>query len=136
VNCFIVCVTLSGCLSVAGNDTGALPTTLTEFYQTAIDHFALKHNRNSNKTSSNEMAMDLQKLAFRGVENGQLVFNKQLFDEEMKKSGLVNSLSNPISPIQTQFCFIHLTIQEFLAARHLTETLLPEQMEKFISTQY
>jgi hypothetical protein len=70
VNCFIVCVTLSGCLSVAGNDTGALPTTLTEFYQTAIDHFALKHNRNSNKTSSNEMAMDLQKLAFRGVENG------------------------------------------------------------------
>ena len=134
VNCFIVCVTLSGCLSVAGNDTGALPTTLTEFYQTAIDHFALKHNRNSNKTSSNEMAMDLQKLAFRGVENGQLVFNKQLFDEEMKKSGLVNSLSNPISPIQTQFCFIHLTIQQFLAARHLTETLSPEEMEKFIST--
>jgi hypothetical protein len=133
VNCFIVCVTLSGCLSDTGNDISAFPTTLTEFYQTAIDHFALKHNRNSDQTSSNEMAMDLQKLAFRGVENGQLVFNKQLFDEEMKKSGLVNSLYNPISPIQTQFCFIHLTIQEFLAARHLTETLSPEEMEKFIS---
>ncbi len=130
VNCFIVC----GTLSDPRNDTDALPATLTEFYQTAVDHFALKHNRNSDAIFYNEMAIDLQKLAFCGLENGQLVFNKQLFDERMKKSGLVNSLSNPICPIQTQFCFIHLTIQEFLAARHLTETLSPDEIEKFIST--
>jgi hypothetical protein len=29
VNCFVVCVTLSGCLSDPTNETGALPTTLT-----------------------------------------------------------------------------------------------------------
>ena len=45
----------------------------------------------------------------------------------------MNSLSNPIFPIQTQFCFIHLTIQEFLAARHVTETLAPPEIKKFIS---
>ena len=67
------------------------------------------------------------------MESGQLVFNQTLFDEEMKKSGLLNSLSNPIFPLRTQFCFIHLTIQEFLAARHVTETLAPTEIKKFIS---
>ena len=44
-NCFIVCVTLSGRLSDPGNDTSALPTNLTELYQTAIDHFLKYHHR-------------------------------------------------------------------------------------------
>ena len=132
VNCFIVCVTLSACLSDSGNDTGALPTRLTQLYDSAIKHFAKKHDRNSNKTFSKQTAMDLQEVALRGMENGQLVFNEQYFHEGMKRSGLINCLSNPISPIQTQFCFIHSTIQEFLAAKHVTETLSPEEIEKFI----
>ena len=134
VSCFIVCVTLSGCLSDPRNDTGALPTTLTELYQTATDHFATHHNRNLDETSSEQMLEELQKLAFQGIERGQLVFNKKSFNELMKRSGLVNSLSNPVFPIQTQFCFIHLTIQEFLAARHMTETLTADKIEEFIST--
>ncbi|CAB4044961.1 Hypothetical predicted protein, partial [Paramuricea clavata] len=67
------------------------------------------------------------------MENGQLIFDQELFDEQMKKSGLLNSLSNPIFPIQTQFCFIHLTIQEFLAALHVTETYAPADMNEFIT---
>ena len=47
----------------------------------------------------------------------------------MKNSGLLNNLS---SPVNTQFCFIHLTIQEFLAARHVTETFTPEKIKHFI----
>ncbi len=66
------------------------------------------------------------------MEDGQLVFDQKLFDEQMKRSGLLNSLSNPISPLQTQFCFIHLTIQEFFAARHVIETLAPTEIKKFI----
>jgi hypothetical protein len=67
------------------------------------------------------------------MERGQLVFEQESFDEEMKKSGLLNSLSNPIFPLRTQFCFIHLTIQEFLAARHVAETFAPPEIKKFIS---
>ncbi len=67
------------------------------------------------------------------MEEGQLIFDQDKFDEQTKKSGLVNSLLNPISPLKTQFCFIHLTIQEFLAARHVTETFTPADIKKFIS---
>jgi Ran GTPase-activating protein (RanGAP) involved in mRNA processing and transport len=134
VNCFIVCVTLSGCLSDPRNETGALPTTLTELYQTAIDHFEKHHHRNADRNSTAHEALNkLQRLAFLGMESGLLVLNQTLFDEEMKKSGLLNSLSNPIFPLRTQFCFIHLTIQEFLAARHVTETFAPPKIKKFIS---
>ncbi len=134
VNCFIVCVTLSGCLNDPRNATGALPTTLTKLYQTATNHFASHHNRNLDETSSEQTLEKLQELAFHGIERGQLVFNKKSFNELMKRSGLVNSLSNPVFPIQTQFCFIHLTIQEFLAARHVTETRTADEIEGFIST--
>jgi Ran GTPase-activating protein (RanGAP) involved in mRNA processing and transport len=129
-----VCVTLSGCLSDPTNETGALPTTLTELYQTATDHFEKYHHRNADRNSrAHEALKKLQRLAFLGMESGQLVFNQTLFDEEMKISGLLNSLSNPIFPLRTQFCFIHLTIQEFLAARHVTETFAPPEIKKFIS---
>ncbi|CAB3980977.1 NACHT, LRR and PYD domains-containing 14-like [Paramuricea clavata] len=137
VNCFIVCVTLSGYLSDTTNETGALPTTLTELYQSAIDHFEKHHHRNADRNIITEMQTEalkkLQRLAFLGMESRQLIFDQVLFDEEMKTSGLLNSLSNPIFPIQTQFCFIHLTIQEFLAARHVTETRAPPEIQKFIS---
>ena len=130
VNSFIVCITLSGCLSDPRNETGALPTTLTKLYQTAIDHFEKHHQRNAD---GNLTALKkLQWLAFHGMEDGQLVFNQKLIDEQMKRSGLLNSLSNPISPLQTQFCFIHSTIQEFFAARHVIETLAPTEIKKFI----
>ncbi len=133
VNSFIVCVTLSGCLSNPRNETGALPTTLTELYQTAIDYFEKHHQRNADGDSTAlEVLKKLQWLAFHGMEDGQLVFNQKLIDEQMKRSGLLNSLSNPISPLQTQFCFIHLTIQEFFAAKHVIETLASTEIKKFI----
>ena len=113
----------------------ALPTTLTELYQTAINYFEKYHHRTDDGNDvKKETLSKLQELAFRGLENDQLVFNEESLEEQMKNSGLVNSLSNPIFPLKTQFCFIHLTIQEFLAAKHATETLAPaNQLKRFIT---
>ena len=134
VNCFIVTTILFECLSDPRKDTGALPTTLTELYQAAITHFDKHHYRKFLGQSSEEAMKKLQLLAYDGIEPRKLIFDNGLFDERMKNSGLLNSLSNPYSQAQTQFCFIHLTIQEFLAAKHVTETFTREEIKEFITS--
>ncbi len=130
VNCFIVCVALSQCLDSQEH----LPTTLTELYEVALNYFKKHHDRNQDKQCYEKVLKELQQLAFNGMKNDTLVFPGQLVDEEMKASGLLHCLSNPIFVIQTQVCFIHLTVQEFLAAKHILETKEPEEIEAFISS--
>jgi hypothetical protein len=133
VNCWIVSTILFKCVSDPRNDTGAVPTTVTELYESATKHFDKYHNRKLAGQSSEEAIKKLQLLAYNGIEPRHLVFDEESFDEEsvkeMKNSGLLNNLS---SPFKTQFCFIHLTIQEFLAAKHVTETFTPEEIKEFI----
>ncbi len=131
VNCYIVCSSLSLCLDVSEEH---LPTTLTELYEVALEYFKIYHNRNQDKECYEKVLKKLQQLAFNGMKNDTLVFPGQLVDEEMKKSGLLHSLSNPIFVIQTQVCFSHLTVQEFLAAKHILETKEPEEIKAFISS--
>ena len=132
VNCWIVVPILFESLKDPRNKIDALPTTLTELYQAAVTHLDENHFRKVSGQSSEEAKKKLQSLAFKGIEPMQLIFDKELFDEQMKQSGLLNSLSNPHSQAQTQFCFIHLTIQEFLAARHVIESYSPEEIKEFI----
>ena len=134
VNCWIIVTILFESLKDPQNEVNALPTTLTELYQAAVTHFDKEHFRKFDRHSSEEATKKLQSLAFKGIEAMQLIFDNTSFDEEMKQSGLLNSLSNPYSQVQTQFCFIHLTIQEFLAAKHVIESFHPEEIKEFISS--
>ena len=134
VNCWIVVTILFESLKDPQNEISALPTTLTDLYQAAVTHFDKEHFRKFDRHSSQEATKKLQSLAFKGTEPMQLIFDNASFDEEMKQSGLLNSLSNPYSQVQTQFCFIHLTIQEFLAAKHVIESFHPEEIKEFISS--
>ena len=134
VNCWRIIVTiLFESLKDPQNEVNALPTTLTELYQAVVTDFDKEHFRKFDRHSSEEATKKLQSLAFKGIEAMQLIFDNASFDEEMKQSGLLNSLSNPYSQVQTQFCFIHLTIQEFLAAKHVIESFHPEEIKEFIS---
>ena len=133
VNCFIVCVTLLNCLSDQGNEN-ALPTTLTELYQAALVYFHKNHDRNETKEHYEKVINDLQQLAFHGMENDRLIFDDEIVNRRMKESGLLHCLPVPIFQIQAQVCFIHLTEQEFLAAKHMVETKGPEDLKEFISS--
>ena len=133
VNCWIVVTSLfERVLADPTNEIESLPTTLTELYQAAVTHLDENHFRNVGGQSSEEAIRKLQSLAFKGIEPMQLIFDSKSFDEQMKQSGLLNSLSNRHSQAQTQFCFVHLTIQEFLAARHVIEMFSPEEIKEFI----
>ena len=133
VNCLIVVTILFENLQAdPTNEIESLPTTLTELYQAAVTNLDENHFRKIDGQSSEEAMKKLQSLAFKGIEPMQLIFDIKSFDEPMKQSGLLNSLSNPYSQAQTKFCFIHLTIQEFLAARHVIEMFSPEEIKEFI----
>ena len=132
VNCFIVCVTLINWIGDEGNDN-ALPTTLTELYQAALVYFHKNHDRNETKEHK-KVISDLEQLGFNGIENDQLIFDGEFVNEQMKESGLLHCLPVPIFQIQPQICFIHLTVQEFLAAKHIVETKEPEDIKEFISS--
>ena len=135
VNCWIVAtILLERIQADPANEIESLPTTLTDVYQAAVTHLDENHFRNVGGQSSEEAIKKLQSLAFKGIEPMQLIFYSKSFDEQMKQSGLLNSLSNPRSHAQTQFCFIHLTIQEFLAARHVIEKFKPTKVKQFISS--
>ena len=134
VNCWIVVTILFESLNDSQNEIDALPTTLTDLYQAAVTHFDKEHFRKFDRHSSEKATKKLQSVAFKGIEAIQLIFDNASFDEEMKQSGLLNSLSNPYSQVQTQFCFLHLTIQEFLAAKHVIESFHSEEIKKFISS--
>ena len=133
VNCFIVCVTLLNCLSDQGNDN-ILPATLTELYQAALVYFRKNHDRNETNENYEKGIEKLQQLAFRGMENDRLIFQGEVVNKQMKESGLLHCLPVPIFQIQTQVCFIHLTVQEFLAAKHIVETKEPKEIKEFISS--
>ena len=109
VNCWIVVTILFEKFKYPRNEIDALPITLTELYHEAVTHFNKNHFRKTGGQSSEEAMKKLQSLAFKGIEPMQLIFDSKSFDEQMKQSGLLNSLSNPHSQAQTQFCFIHLT---------------------------
>ena len=133
VNCWIVITILFERVQAdPTNEIESLPTTLTELYQAVVSYLDEKHFRKIGRQSSEEAMKKLQSLAFKGIEHMQLIYDSKSFDEQMKQSGLLNSLSNPLSQAQTQFCFIHLTIQEFLAARHVIEMFNPEEIKEFV----
>ena len=151
VNCFIIC----SCLSWWRSRSKSLPTKLTKIYSTALKIFYFRH---SDKYRMSEEARDqlflkpfhelpteckeefqrLGKIAFDGIKEGRLLFTSEEV-KGLEDCGLLHRL--PDLPTQegldedkAQYCFIHLTFQEFLAAKHVVDTMTEAQaLEEFIT---
>ena len=160
VNCFIICSCLLYMLqnfcSNSIHGLASLPTKLTDIYSFAVKLVFFRHsNRYRNKTDAqdeifknfDELAEDVkgdfQKLgtvAFKGIEEGRLTFDS---DEVMnlEDCGLLHRLPDlkpeaerPFKKPKAQYCFQHLTIQEFFAAKHVTDTLEEVELREFVSS--
>ena len=154
VNCFIICSSLLQVLKFytkKGNVlTGVgLPTKLTQIYKGAVKLFFFKHNEQyrDKPLSREEIESDnlppeveekfkrLRKVAFNGIKERRLIFVKSEV-QGLENSSLFYQMpdceTNPFKH-EAQFCFMHLTMQEFLAAQHITDTMNEEELRRFVS---
>ena len=152
VNLFIICSCLFHVLRTWG--PSRLPTKLTEIYSIAIkisfcklneqyrysetdcDQFVFKQFREL-PSRVQDVFKRLGKIAFEGIEKGKLIFGQGEV-EGLEDCGLLNRLPDragpsPFAPREQQFCFSHLTVQEFVAAKHLIDTLNDEELRTFVS---
>ncbi|XP_028391964.1 NACHT, LRR and PYD domains-containing protein 3-like [Dendronephthya gigantea] len=147
VNSSIVCLTLHESLYFGEHATDGnysrIPRTITELYKRAIKILLFKHNskyrhkepRKNYLTAKlpEQLRKDLDKLkeiAREGMGNDQLVFEFDGSDEfitDLANSGVFNQLEDENRYI---FSFLHLTIQEFLAALHVVDDI--KNVERFL----
>ena len=78
----------------------------------------------------------LGEIAFKGIKEGRLLFESSEVSG-LEDCGLLHKLPDlkPKAlgdPPKSQFCFTHLTVQEFFAAKHLVDTERKKKIERFV----
>ena len=155
VNCFLICHCLLQ-IFLSGS-SAQLPTKITDIYQMTVKMVFFNHNREKwslNKLETlkethmykrfenfpeelKEFFNRLGKIALKGIKEGRLLFESSEV-RGLEDCGLLHKLPNlkpkrPLTdPPKSQFCFTHLTVQEFFAAKHLVDTKTNEGTERFV----
>ncbi|XP_015755118.1 PREDICTED: NACHT, LRR and PYD domains-containing protein 14-like isoform X1 [Acropora digitifera] len=157
VNCFLICHCLLQ-IFLSGS-SAQLPTKITDIYQMTVKMVFFNHNREKwslNKLETlkethmykrfenfpeelKEFFDRLGKIALKGIKEGRLLFESSEV-RGLEDCGLLHKLPNLqpkrplIDPPKSQFCFTHLTVQEFFAAKYLVDTKCKTKwkMERFV----
>ncbi|XP_045568571.1 NACHT, LRR and PYD domains-containing protein 3 [Salmo salar] len=151
VFCWISATVLEMILKEAEKDE--VPKTLTQVYSHFILIQIIVKNRKYNKAtetnpkelsqSDKEMILKLAKLAFQQLQKGNLIF----YEEDLRECGLDVTEASEYSALCTEifkeesgldqekvYSFVHLSIQEFLAAVHALESCLDKKENVFSPT--
>eukprot|EP00063_Salmo_salar_P063322 XP_014038157.1 PREDICTED: NACHT, LRR and PYD domains-containing protein 12-like isoform X3 [Salmo salar] len=141
VFCWISATVLEMILKEAEKDE--VPKTLTQMYSHFVLIQIIVKNKKYNKAtetnpkelsqSDKEMILKLAKLSFQQLQNGNLIF----YEEDLRECGLDVTEASVYSALCTEifkeesgldqekvYSFVHLSIQEFLAAVHALESCL------------
>ncbi|XP_048016449.1 NACHT, LRR and PYD domains-containing protein 12-like isoform X4 [Megalobrama amblycephala] len=128
VFCWISATVLEKMLSEA--ESGEIPKTLTQMYtHFLIIQTSIKHEKDYEKTvKDKDMILKLGKLAFQQLRKGNLIF----YEEDLRECGIDVTEASVYSGLCTQifreefvlyeekmYCFVHLSIQEHLAALYV-----------------
>ncbi|XP_046841901.1 NACHT, LRR and PYD domains-containing protein 12-like [Xenia sp. Carnegie-2017] len=141
INTKIVCMTLKECFA---NDENCSPKTMTELYNRAIKVLLWQsHPLLRGKTTPKDyltiplpskLDNDLQEIkhvAMEGLNNGHLIFERDTNSnfENLENSGIFNKICDK----KNLYCFLHLTLQEFLAALYIVDDW--QNIGKFLDDQ-
>ena len=149
--CFIICSSLFRMVKNYGSKSLSLPTRLADIYKKAVEMFYLRHNeefRNKHFTRKDfesdylppeeeKKLQKLEKMAFEGITEGRLIYAGNEV-RGMGDGALFHRLPDRELDLlngEGQFCFIHLTVQEFFAARHLTN-MSETELRNFVSENF
>ena len=160
VNCFIICSCLLYMLqnfrSNSIHGLTSLPTKLTDIYSFAVKLMFFRHSdRYRNKTDVpdeifkklDELAEDVKedfkklgRVAFKGIKEGRLTFESEEVTN-LEDCGLLHRLPDlkpeakpSLEKPKAQYCFQHLTIQEFFAAKHVTDNMEEAELRQFVKS--
>eukprot|EP00063_Salmo_salar_P064287 XP_014039122.1 PREDICTED: NACHT, LRR and PYD domains-containing protein 12-like isoform X1 [Salmo salar] len=148
VFCWISATVLEMILKEAEKDE--VPKTLTQMYSHFILIQTIVKNKKYNKAtetnpkelsqSDKEMILKLAKLAFQQLQKGNLIF----YEDDLRECGLDVTEASEYSALCTEifkeesgldqekvYSFVHLSIQEFLAAVHALESCLDKKENVF-----
>ncbi|XP_060759887.1 NLR family CARD domain-containing protein 3-like [Neoarius graeffei] len=136
VFCWISAAVLERMLGEA--DSGEIPKTLTQMYThfLIIQTNVIREKYSKKQESDEEMLLKLGKLAFEQLEKGNLIF----YEEDLRGCGIDVTEAAVYSGVCTQifkeepglhqstvYCFVHLSIQEHLAALYVHLTFMKEK---------
>ncbi len=138
VFCWISATVLEKMMSRA--ESGEIPKTLTDMYtHFLIIQTSIKHEKDYEKKEKDEdMILKLGKLAFWQLVKGNLIF----YEEDLRECGIDETEASVYSGLCTQifreelglyqgkvFCFVHLSIQEHLAALYVLLSFLLDKRD-------
>ncbi|XP_060760486.1 NACHT, LRR and PYD domains-containing protein 12-like [Neoarius graeffei] len=136
VFCWISATVLERMLGEA--ESGEIPTTLTQMYThfLIIQTNIIRGKYSKKQGSDGEMLLKLGKLAFEQLEKGNLIF----YEEDLRECGIDVTEAAVYSGVCTQifreevglhqskvYCFVHLSVQEHLAALYVHLTFMKEK---------
>ncbi len=142
VNSYIVCLTLKE--STEHDESMNIPKTITELYKRAVKVLIYRHHPIYKLKPlptdyliipfAKELEKDLLKLkkvAQSGITKGKLIFERATEDEfgDLANCGLFHKLPDKE---RNYFCFVHLTLQEFLAASKVVDDI--DKVGQFLAT--
>ena len=136
VSSYIVCLTLGESIKIDKREAEGqsnVPKTITQLYKKAINILLFRHNSEyrGKQIPPTKLKDDLGKLkeiARNGMRREKLIFYDDDVDPEISNCSLFNKIEDKEQNI---FCFLHLTIQEFLAALHVVDDM--DGVESFLS---
>ncbi|KAM8843102.1 NACHT, LRR and PYD domains-containing protein 12-like isoform 2-T2 [Synchiropus picturatus] len=113
-----------------------LPKTMTQMYIHFLIHLVQKNRRSGRPEADRDFLMRLGKLAYSQLEKKHIIFDKNDLtecdlnlddnDQVLVVAGFCIQILRKVCGLYDQetYCFIHLTVQEFLAALYVLETFL------------